>query len=837
MTQASLHFDRFELQPHERRLLDAGRPVPMGARAFDVLCTLAARAGHLVTKAELMDEVWPGLVVEENNLAAQVSALRKVLGGEIIATIPGRGYRFTAVPQIHVEARDQPVVRPVAAAEPIPAPRTTSAPVGPRLFGRDADLVRLTAQLEAPGCVTLVGAAGVGKTRLAQAVAARWDGRFIWVDLAALAKPNELFAALGRSLDVQLPDDNAEPALARALRGDRVLVVLDNAEHVVDAAAAVVAAIERAGPHVSILVTSQLPLALPGERVDRLEPLALDAQAGPGSPALADGAVALLVDRIVAADHRFQASPETLPLLREICMRLDGMPLALEMAAARVPLLGLQNVRDALSERFALLTTGHRGAPGRHKTLHAALDWSHGLLSADEQRLFRSLGVFSGGFTLDLVAAVAGGDGTDRWSIIDRLAVLVDRSLVAADHADPPRYRLLETMRAYALEKLQAAGEEANVRRRHARVLKDLFQRVEMSAGTAENARLRVQGHAEFDNARDAIAWAIRNEPATALPLATYVAMTATFTIWRKAALAWITACEPVADAVTDAPVRAYWTYEYARQLLMSARPGAVPMARRARDVFRALGDDLNLFRTTAVIVRGLHEAGAELDASCSELQALLERHPEWPIARRMLAEGAFALASEQRGDLHGRLTHRLAELELARQARSTEQADAAESNVVTALYDVGRVDEALARSAALMQRIGDNGSGNAAYGWVSRLGLLVAAGKIETARTEMPRALAIVKQFDLPNLSEVLSDFAVREGRVRAAARLIGYSRQAYAARSVEIDKAALERLAAAETVVRSRLDEPTVTRLIEEGRLLDDEAADRVVLGTDDM
>src|SRR5262249_54686180 len=322
----------------------------------------------------------------------------------------------------------------------------------------------------------------------------------------------------------------------------------------------------------------------------RLEPLALPTEASPAAQAMHEGAIALLVDRIVAADHRFRASPEALPVLREICVHLDGMPLALEMAAARVPMLGLHGVRDALTQRFALLTTGHRGAPGRHRTLHAALDWSHGLLSAEEQRLFRTLGVFAGGFTLDLVAAVAATSDADRWSIIDRLAVLVDRSLVAVNHDDPPRYRLLETMRAYAVEQLQTAGEEQAARGRHARALNDLFARAEQLSATPET-QVRDQAIAECDNAREAIFWAMLNEPQIAVLLSANVAIVVTFTIWRRAAQAWMAACEPIADERIDARTRATWTYEYSRQLLMSGHTGAVPVARRARAMFRDLGD------------------------------------------------------------------------------------------------------------------------------------------------------------------------------------------------------------------------------------------------------
>src|SRR6185437_15809040 len=273
---------------------------------------LALRPGRLITKGELLDQVWPGLVVEESNLHTQMSSLRRVLGNEVIATVPGRGYRFAAV----AEATAAPAPPPATVAHV----STAALPmVGGRLFGRDDDQARLAALLEAPGCVTLVGAGGVGKTRLALAAAAAWTGRRFWVDLSPLTEGVQVAGALARALGLPLADGDIGTPLVDALAGGPAWVALDNAEHLVDATAALAKQLLAGAPELRLLVTSQLPLSLAGERVLRIEPLPLEGGEGDG-----DGALALLTERITAADHRVRIGPDAVPLLREIVRQLDG---------------------------------------------------------------------------------------------------------------------------------------------------------------------------------------------------------------------------------------------------------------------------------------------------------------------------------------------------------------------------------------------------------------------------------------------------------------------------------------------------------------------------------
>ena len=474
------------------------------------------------------------------------------------------------------------------------------------LIGRDADLARLEAAMRHPGLVTLTGPAGVGKTSLARVLAARTERGAVWVDLAPLTQGEQVLAALARALAIPLPDGDPWPTLLRALAGR--LLVLDNAEHLVDAAAELVAQLLQAAPAQHVLVTSQQPLRVEGERVQRIEPLALPLDSD--TLDLHQGAVALFVERARAADHRFQGSPEQLPLLREICRRLDGIPLALEMAAARVPVLGLVGLRDALEQRFALLTAGRRDAAVRHRTLEAALDWSHGLLAPDEQRLFRICGVFSGGFTLELLVQVAAEPRAadapqpeSRWDVIDTLAQLVDSSLVSTDAGDPPRFALLETMRDYARRRLVASGDEAAQRSRHAHALAELAQRAaapdtrpQRARADAGRARQPARGHC-------LACWRTSPRAPSRWPSG--------WRAWPRSApggseaLRWLESCEDVVEGGTLPPLlRAQWWRERARQWLMNRDPRARAMSKRALELHRGLGDDMGEFLALGSIVR-----------------------------------------------------------------------------------------------------------------------------------------------------------------------------------------------------------------------------------------
>ena len=518
-TQASqARNPRIEIRSAERRVLIDGTTAKLGARAFDVLQALYERRDRLMTKNELLEIVWPGVVVEENNLQVQISTLRKLLGPGTIATIPGRGYQYTGVDDAAGAAaavRTDNLEHTDASSAGAPAVGTGNLPDElPPLIGRDADLEALRALVAVQRLVSIVGAAGIGKTVLAQALArdqraAFEDGAWL-IELAPVSDPALVVPTVAGTLAIQAGDDAHARDLADRLRGAHCLLVLDNCEHLLHAAAELARVLLRQAPGVRIVVTAQEPLKLPEEHVYRLDALALpdDRDTTQGR---VGGAVALFEARARAADPRFELNQHNLPTVIDICRQLDGLPLAIELAAARIPLLGIDGLHARLGERLHLLTAGHRLALRRHQTLRAALEWSHGLLTKAEQAVFRRLGAFVGSFDLACAQQVGTAGELDKWSVLDHLGALVDKSLVMAQPGEPPRYRLLESGRAYALEKLQEAGETEATMQRHLRAMHSLFEKGHASVWSVPLEVLRDRCAADVDNLRAALDWAARD--------------------------------------------------------------------------------------------------------------------------------------------------------------------------------------------------------------------------------------------------------------------------------------------------------------------------------------
>ena len=465
-----LVFGQFELRPAERLLLANGLPISVGARAFDVLVALTTRRDRLVDKEEMMQAVWPGLVVEENNLMVQISALRKLLGPAAITTVTGRGYQFTACAQEPLLDRQ-------------PALRRGNVPAAlPALFGREADAQAVVTALNRSALVTLSGAGGIGKTSLAIHVARRLSPDFpggAWiVELASTSDPSLVAPVVAQTLGLALPGQaDAREELVRATRDSRLLLVLDNCEHLLAGVSELINALTREAAGVRILVTSQEPMHVEGEQVHRLNPLSVPRDEEL-TDALQHGAVQLFVERVRAQDAKFTPAPEALSTIVHICRQLDGIALAIELAAARVPLLGLEGVRARLGEKLRTLGGGVRAPVRRHQTMRAALDWSFRLLPLDAQRVLVRLGVFHGGFCVDTaLMVVADSKEEDEGWLLEQLEILLDRSLlVVARQAANPRYRMLETMREYALEQL-SPGELAAIRQRHAHALRTVLKR------------------------------------------------------------------------------------------------------------------------------------------------------------------------------------------------------------------------------------------------------------------------------------------------------------------------------------------------------------------------
>ena len=581
---SALRFGAVQLELEQRQLLIDGWPAKLGARAFDVLLALVERRDRAVSKNELFELVWPDVVVEENNLQVHISALRKLLGPQTIATIPGRGYRFTpsSTASLNDTAATISKMQPEAAAQPEP------------LFGRADDLLTICDLLQKHALVSIVGAGGIGKTRLAQALVStereHFAGGIWWVDLSQLSHGAAVQAAIAQTLGVHGGDDRpVMQTVAALLRNGRSLLILDNCEHVLDAAADSVRTLLAGAPDSRVLVTSQEPLRLPAEQVYRLSGLASDGSAG--TPA----AVALFIARAQAADPRLQPTGAQLSTIADICRRLDGMPLAIELAAARVRLLGLDGVRARIDERFQILTGGTRSVLRRHQTLRATLDWSHQLLSAEERTVFRRLGVFVGGFSLELAQAVAADEHLDKWIVLDLLGHLVDKSLVGAGGGEAPRYRLLETTRAFALEQLAQAGETAQLLRRHADAMLAFAQHVE-AGHWRWSEEVQKRHNAELDNVRAALDWAAAAADTRELACALFANSRR---LWlnnelMNEGISWGQRLLPLPNGL-DVEVEARFNLALAHLGYLAGPHECFVAALRATELFRSLGDTFRL--------------------------------------------------------------------------------------------------------------------------------------------------------------------------------------------------------------------------------------------------
>jgi predicted ATPase/DNA-binding winged helix-turn-helix (wHTH) protein len=613
-------FGRFELRPESRELTVDGRPVALGARAFDVLHTLIQHRERIVTKEELLDLAWPGVVVEENNLQVQISTLRKQLGQLAIATIPGHGYRFTAA------LNDASGGSSNAGTHNSAIAHHSFATQREALFGRDDDIRLVGELLHDHAQVSIVGAGGMGKTRLALSVADAQRGNFAdrvwWVELAALSEAELVVGAIAQALGVHASGEQPLIETVIALvRHQNGLLVLDNCEHLLDTVADCARTLTTRAPRLRILVTSQEALRTSDEHVYRVAGLPTESTSE--SPA---AACALFIARAEAADPRLRLSGANLSTVAEICRRLDGMPLAIELAAARVRLLGIEGVRARLDERFHILTGGTRTVLRRHQRLYAALEWSHDLLSSGERVVFRRLGVFAGGFTLELAQHVAADDRIDRWAVLDMLGHLVDKSLVVVDGDEVPRYRLLETMRAFALEQLTAAAETPTMLRRHAEALFALLAPLARRRWTSTLAD-RVRDAAELDNLRAALTWADSRDGDRALACRLFGSSRGVWTAIGQLNEGIERACRllPLPDGLTKEEEANFWL-TLGVLGFTGARHECFVAAERAAELHRSLGDTSRLIEALIAVAsigarRGeTHQAAAAI----AEAESLL---------------------------------------------------------------------------------------------------------------------------------------------------------------------------------------------------------------------
>ena len=781
-------FGRFEVRPLQRQLLVDGTEAKLGARAFDVLLTLIERSERLVSKHELLDAVWPGLVVEENNLVVQVSTLRKLLGPEVIATIAGRGYRFTA----RMEDEAPPTVAAVA-AHPAPLAAAAATPTNlPKqlapLYGRSHELDAIGHELEGHRLVTLVGAGGIGKSRLAQALAHRliehWPDGVWMVELAGLFDPALVPNAVAHALGIKLVDQGkALDELIAALAKQTLLLVLDNCEHLLDAVGALVHGAMLGAPNVKVMATSQEPLRLLDEQQFRVMPLAVPSERTV-SGAREFGAVALFEARARAVDPHFLLNDERLGLVIEICRQLDGLPLAIELAAVRAPRLGLHAVRDKLDQRFRLLTGGSRTALRRHQTLRAALEWSHNLLIPEEQVVFRRLGVFAGGFTMEMSQQVAGDAQLDEWAVIDHLSALVDKSVVMAEAGDPPRYRLLESARAFALEQLAAAGETATTSKRHALAVCDFLETVDNSFLDGE---LRSDQHTalvrpEMDNLRTAHLWATSDAGDGTVATALAARASAVQDLALDCVQWLLPHRRQVEDGIDAVVAARYWlAIAGASMFNLFPRPLQLDAARRAVQLYQTLAQARRVYFCLLLVAR--HQIELNNDEAASEAieQARCLLQAEWPARLRVRLVRLDSYAARRAGRLPEALRLFREVARVCVQAGDWGPEISARNVLADLLWEIGPIEEAAREVCSLADqlRARPTSDTDTALVFCNVVGILSEMGRIEEASSAARESLPCMRRAKQYFLDVFVYLFYRRE-QFDPAALLLGASEAA---------------------------------------------------------
>ena len=469
-------FGAFQLDPSARLLLRGGEVISVGGRAMDILIALVERTGEVVSRRELMQRAWPDAVVEEANLRVHIGSLRKALGeGEAgaryVANVAGRGYCF--VMPVH---RTLLVQGGMSDGPTRPSLRPTHLPNSlTRMVGRDEAVSALANLLKSRRCVSLVGVGGVGKTTVAVCVAHQkmqeFDRAVYFVDLGVIEDSSLVMEAVSAAVGLVTRGQDPMLDLCSCLAGRQVLLILDNCEHLIDTVALLVERLHAGLPGLHILATSRESLRIEGEHVYLLPPLDMPPLSADltATRALESSAVQLFMDRAEAGGFRFGLVDKDAPTVAALCNRLDGIPLALELAGGCVGTYGVQGTAELLGNRFKLLWRGRRSAPPRHQTLHAMVDWSYNLLSDQERRVLASLSIFVGPFTLEAAQAVVCDDNFPAAVVACAIASLADKSLVSIliTRGDVV-FRLLETTRIHAAVKLAESGELTLVARRYA---------------------------------------------------------------------------------------------------------------------------------------------------------------------------------------------------------------------------------------------------------------------------------------------------------------------------------------------------------------------------------
>lgn len=795
-------FGNFQLLPAERLLRQDGSILFVGSRAFDLLLALVSRAGQLVGKEELLETVWPGLTVEENNLVVQVHALRRVLrdsrDNRYIQTVVGHGYRFVAT--VAIERVDRNAVWPKEL--PSPGPRSSSQPtnlVRPAtpLIGREQDSARIENALKQHQLVVIIGAGGVGKSRVALQIGDNLAGHYpdgVWlVELAETAASRSIEDAIAAVFGVTAdPSRSAIDAIVQYLRHQRLLLILDNCEHVVAAAARLTHAIMQQCPGISILATSRERLAVPGEIGIQLPPLPFPHHSVgmTAAQALGFASIQLFVQRTAALIDWFVLSDDDAPAAAEICRKLDGIALAIELAVPRLRVLSLKELAARLDERFGLLTGGARTALPQHQTLRALIDWSYDLLDDEEQALLRRLSIFAGGWTLRTAIGVAAVAPIEDFQVIDLMSQLIDKSLVVRDNLNNSvRYRLLESMRQYAVEK-HNANREPHLGQRHADVFAALLKEADASWPTASTHAWLAEYGSEIGNVRAALDWAfgpdgdiLRGQALVAHSLSLWSEL-GLFSELRR----WFATAVASCDETTPPTIAArLWFGRGMGSVRQGYRPHFDQMM-RAAELYRAIGD-------------------REGEAAALTWAGVAQLNPQHPEEAETLLDRALAMlrasgASKRLGQcLNSLAAARFLAGDVAAAQRLFGEAidmlralgDASTlripmGNLAELHFMTGDLDAAITAGRAMIdecRRANDGPRLAASLGNLA--GYLLSRGDWGAARDAandaLPRSQALGLAAGVTQMIEYLALIDAEAGDLEHAARLVGYIDSWYAA------------------------------------------------------